>query len=310
MTSYALSLIMNRRLLIRMTKPCTLENYLEPNEINWLPNITNLNQMTTYYLHINWRGKINESSFSQINFINFFPSTDVITITTNMQLIKHLTINRKHHKRIKELGFSLDNFNLEYVIDKWYKKLFKFNSKLNDEYEKYMKMLKPTTETKLICAQIRLFRYSERKNVPLFWNFIKEKLIKRNLNGSDDYKVFVTSDRPYVIDESKKMFGEHAVGRRANSFHLNYVSGQGNKCESIMKLIFDFKALGQCDMAVVSHSGFGMIGVLNRANKNYTNLYVHSNPSEMAKQFWNRVNLSFVEFQPSLFYLEFMGGNI
>jgi len=227
-----------------------------------------------------------------------------------MQLIKHLTINKKHHKRIKELGYSLENFNLEYLIDKWYTKLFKFNSKLNNEYEKYLKILKPTNETKLICAQIRLFRYTERKNVPLFWQFIKEQFLKKNLNDSTDYKVFITSDRPDVVDESFKIFGGHAVGRKANSFHLNYMSGQGDKCESIMKLVFDFKALGECDMAVVSHSGFGMVGVLNRANKNYTNFYVLSNPGEMAKQFWNRLNLSFVNFEPSLFYLEFMGGNI
>lgn len=192
---------------------------------------------------------MNESSFSKINFISYYSTTDVIVITTNMQLIQHLTINKKHHKRIRELGYSIDNFNIEYLIDKWYEKLFKFSVQLHADYEKYLKILKPSVETKLICAQIRIFTYNERRYVPLFWQFIKEQFIKKNLNGSD-YKVFVTSDRPDIVDQSFKLFGERAVGRRANSFHLNYVNGDGSKCENIMKLIFDFQIFRLSDNVI------------------------------------------------------------
>ena len=98
------------------------------------------------------------------------------------------------------------------------------------------------------------------------------------------------------------MFGvEHAFGLKNNSFHINYIQ---KRCDYTMKLILDFKLLSMCDMAVVSHSGFGMVGLLNRVyNQNsYQNLYVHSNPDNMRKQFWNRKNLTFVPFNTSLFY--------
>jgi hypothetical protein len=39
-----------------------------------------------------------------------------------MQLIKHLTINKNHHEKIKQLGYSLNEFTIENMIDKWYNK--------------------------------------------------------------------------------------------------------------------------------------------------------------------------------------------
>lgn len=309
LTSYALSLIMDRKFLIRMTKPCQLEDYLIPNELDWSPsNVPNLNKMKHHYLSIDWRGYINESSFSKINFIEYYKQTDVIITQINMQLIKHLTINSKHHKRIKQLGYLVNEFNLEMLIYKWFNKLFKLNAQLEAEYESLIKKLKPTSESKLICAQIRIFNYKESSMVKLFWKFIKNNFIKNN--EENYYKIFVTSDKAYVIDESVKIFGaEHVFGLKNNSFHINYIQ---KSCDYTMKLILDFKILGMCDMAVVSHSGFGMVGLLNRVfNQNsYQNLYVHSNPENMRKQFWNRKNLTFVPFDASLFYLEFNKNNI
>ena len=308
MTSYALSLLMDRKFLIRMTKPCQLEDYLIPNEIDWSPNnIPNLNKMKHHYLSIDWRGYINESSFSKINFIEYYKQIDVIITQINMQLIKHLTINSKHHKRIQQLGYLVNEFNLEMLIYKWFNKLFKLNAQLETEYESLIKNLKPTSESKLICAQIRIFNYKESSMVKLFWKFIQNNFIK---NNEQNYKIFVTSDKAYIIDESIKVFGaEHAFGLKNNSFHINYIQ---KRCDYTMKLILDFKLLSMCDMAVVSHSGFGMVGLLNRVyNQNsYQNLYVHSNPDNMRKQFWNRKNLTFVPFNTSLFYLEFNKNNI
>ncbi len=143
LTSYALSLIMDRKFLIRMTKPCQLEDYLIPNELDWSPsNVPNLNKMKHHYLSIDWRGYINESSFSKINFIEYYKQTDVIITQINMQLIKHLTINSKHHKRIKQLGYLVNEFNLEMLIYKWFNKLFKLNAQLEAEYESLIKKLK------------------------------------------------------------------------------------------------------------------------------------------------------------------------
>jgi hypothetical protein len=60
-------------------------------------------------------------------------------------------------------------------------------------------------------------------------------------------------------------------------------------------------------MAVISHSGFGILGVLNRKNTECLkeNFYVYTNPFNLKQNFWNRNNLSFHKFSKSLLYLEY-----
>ena len=109
--TYAISLITNRVLLINVTVPCKLSNFLKPNEINWLQDIPNFNKLTKFIVPINWKGKMNESAFSKINFLNY--TQDVLVIKTGMQLLKHLTINKEHQKKLIKLGFEIKNFNIE-----------------------------------------------------------------------------------------------------------------------------------------------------------------------------------------------------
>jgi len=67
----------------------------------------------------------------------------------------------------------------------------------------------------------------------------------------------------------------------------------------------DFNLLGNCDYAVVSHSGFGILGVIKRKIKDFKNIYVFTNPEQIKSKFWNRNNLSFYSLDSSFLYLEF-----
>ena len=60
-------------------------------------------------------------------------------------------------------------------------------------------------------------------------------------------------------------------------------------------------------MAAISHSGFGILGVLNRKNTENINenVFVYTNPDNLKKDFWNRNNLMFHKFSYSLLYLEY-----
>ncbi len=48
MSAYAMGLLMNRKLIIKLKKPCPLENYLIPNEILNKINIMKTNQNVIY----------------------------------------------------------------------------------------------------------------------------------------------------------------------------------------------------------------------------------------------------------------------
>ena len=145
LTVYAISLLTDRTFLIRneLSKNCLIQNFLLPSEINWLHNVKDpYNNLTKVSIEFDWSGKIKESRFSQINFLEYYENADILTASSGMQLIKHLTVNKNHHAKIKQLGYSLDEFTIENVIDKWYNKLFKLNNNLNNKLNEVISKVK------------------------------------------------------------------------------------------------------------------------------------------------------------------------
>lgn len=310
MTAYALSLLTDRKLLIKINKPCKLEKSFLPNEIDWRTNYTNFNGMSQFNYHINWDFNYLKTQFFNINFNNFFTEVDVIILRTGLDLIKLLTDNRNHHDKIQQLGYMVQNFNFEHVFYDWFHKLFKLNEYLDNKLKDLIKISRPRTETKLICAQIRIgggkdFDFFPLNNTKLYWNFIREKF----LLNIKDYKLFVTSDSKQVIDAAIEEFGQNnLLSFKSHSTHIDLINDAKNdqECNQISELYLDFMFLAECDMGVVSQSNFGIFGIMNRKDKNFDNFYIHSNPEELRKNFWKRDNLNFVPFNTSFIYLEHM----
>ena len=111
-----------------------------------------------------------------------------------------------------------------------------------------------------------------------------------------------------MIDEAIQMFGNASVvAFRERSFHISLTIGRAsnmtvNECDRIREIYLEFFMLGQCDMGLVSRSGFGLIGILNRKEINeLSNFYVFTNPVD----FNDRSNQMFVPFNKSILYREF-----
>jgi hypothetical protein len=201
------------------------------------------------------------------------------------------------------------------LLYRWHRDLFKFNTNLEEEYKKKLKILKPNRETKLICAQIRVGgerddynkrEFMRKENVKQFWDFIRKNLTNDKAILKD-YKLFVTTDTPELIDEAANIFGQDkVVGFKNISFHI-HSNSEGKKCSDFIGIAVDFYLLAHCDMGVVSQSGFGLMGILNRKVKNLNKFYVYTSPSELRKSFWERskASLSFHPFDYSLLYLLF-----
>ena len=102
MTTYAIALLTDRKLLIKIDKPCPLEKTLLPNEIDWRFNLKNFEFMSKLVLHIKWDFEFIKREFFNINFINLHSDVDIIIIELGLQLIRHLTVNKNHHAKIKE----------------------------------------------------------------------------------------------------------------------------------------------------------------------------------------------------------------
>lgn len=312
MTAYAISLISDRKLLIKIDFPCKIENFLLPNKIDWVyyNKSIDLKKVTHYTLDVNWNIRLADRKFIKINFLDYKKDKEVIFFKCGLNLIKHLTVNKIHHDKIKQLGFDVKKFNIETLFNKWWRHLFVLKNNLYSNYKSIIKDIRSNSSTKLICAQLRLgvegdatlIVKSEIKN---FWKFIRKEFISNNL----DYKIFLTTDTNKVFDEGLLEFGnEKIIGSRDNSVHIDKIGFLSNEmCEKLGGGIIDFLLLGNCDMGVISHSGFGIFGVMNRKNHSELNqFYVYTNPKNLEKRYFKRKNLFFYKFNTSLLYLEFI----
>ncbi len=111
------------------------------------------------------------------------------------------------------------------------------------------------------------------------------------------------------------MFGKNRViAFPSRSVHLEaetykrFEKFNNSHCDLLSEVYLDFYLLGICDQGVISHSGFGLFGILN--NKKTTkeineNFYVFANPNNLRRKWRDNKDQFFTAFNRSLLYLEY-----
>jgi hypothetical protein len=281
MSSFVWSLITNRTFLIVMSHPCDLKNMLEINEIHWNNTVECLDELEIEYLN-----KVSNSEFHKLlryqDIKEYKSSADVIIIHNNLDWIQSFSFNINLYQDIIRLGYTIDKFKLPYLFRDFYKKLFKLTPKLMNKYREFEKRAKPNNKTKLYCAQIRIGgkrpyvefdkMFTERNNSRLYWQFMKNNFLTNQ--STKDYKIFITTDTQSVEEEAIVEFGADYVVHNSGlitHFDREKIISKNN-CERVERAILDFHSLQLCDEVVISKSGFGILGILNRQDP-IKNLY-------------------------------------
>ena len=190
----------------------------------------------------------------------------MIIIRNNLDWLEPMSKNEHIKERLIQLGYNPNEFKMPFLFKQWYGQLFKLNSKLDLKYKYYLNLMKPMNKkVKLICAQIRT-EFLKKETVSLFWNYTRNNFIKR-INETN-YNIFLTTDSKQIEINGRKEFGSDKVfvinGTIVNIDHTNIKSSP----YEIEKAFLDFHMLQNCDMAIISESGFGKLGVWNRLNPN------------------------------------------
>jgi hypothetical protein len=128
--------------------------------------------------------------------------------------------------------------------------------------------------TKIICAQIRIggkrenvnndFQYNHISVTKYFWNYIRENFIAHLSNKSENFKIFLTTDTKQVEIEAIQEFGNKLMVFPGFYTHIDKEKKNKNDCLRVEKTISDFHFMQNCDMAVVSQSGYGKLSLMNR----------------------------------------------
>ena len=146
-----------------------------------------------------------------------------------------------------------------------------------------------------------------------FWKFINETFVRSVTDKGFNYSIFLTTDNNRAKSEMPKLFGsDKVVVFKDSSAHFsedfNGFLRRFNKFEDCRKnrlTIFDFHMLQECDMAVVSHSGFGLLGVWRRP-KPEKGLFIYSTEDYVKKGIFANTNLKFIKLDDlDEFYFSF-----
>lgn len=276
LSTYALSLVIDRKFKIKMTRNCDLRKILKPNKINWDHEQVPQN-IKSKEINIGWSFSYYDTFKKDISLFTKLKNIPLIKVRAGIQFGNVLRENKDLEKKIESLGYNVNEFHIAYSLHKWYNQLFKLNKQSQTKYEEYLKRLKPNHKSKLICVQIRTGDpdskerrdYYTRKE---YWRFINEKIL--NSTDSKNYKIFVTSDYETVKEEAQSYFpNNEVVYNKDSSFHIDK---QGdNECRGLESVIFDFHMMQNCDIGVISHSGYGLLALLNRPDP-FKELYVYS----------------------------------
>lgn len=291
-----------------------------PNQVDWLLDIDSITDRTDVFSYYNQTFMTQlESSVNVLNYTN----AQLLNIRWGLMYMDSFAKNPTLQRKISSLGYvsskifiefnqlifnflfrySQKNFTVFSMFHKFYSRLFKLAPDLNARYNEFTSHIKKSS---LICVQIRLgvdddFSFTPRSHVPKFWNFINSTFIQSGLVGKN-WKIYVTSDHEFVRDEALSVFGADRVFfYRNSSVHIEMLYRKVKfKNEDVIKfqnVVLDFHTLQNCKYAVLSHSGFGILGVMNRPESD-KNVWVYTSPETMKVNYWSRDNFRFVKIEP------------
>lgn len=275
MSAYVWSILTNRTLLIRINRPCNMATLLEPNLIDWNRNV-NIDRSQTAEMF-----KYGDDAFKQrlasIDLTLLKQTKRLIVLHTNRNYAETIGKNPLYRRQLEMNGLDADRLDLPYTFERFYHRLFKLSPSQRVKFEQFRQRAKPTNQTTLICVQIRIggSKHELRRNYfdllsqPVsnskrYWKLVREKFIANVTN--DDYRVFLTTDNALVHEDGLKEFGDKMVYNHGPMNHIDYLKYSRNEsdCSAIEKSLLDFECLKLCDMAVISRSQFGRMGLWNR----------------------------------------------
>ncbi|KAK6174406.1 hypothetical protein SNE40_017690 [Patella caerulea] len=263
--AYLISLMMERKFGVWLTKPCNLNTMLDSSTVKWNINPDTLKDRSSKRIIAidGYSGRLREKLKTMD--LNKEYKEDVLYFSLNLEFVRFIKENKLYKK---QLGW-MDQLSVSEVYKIVWERLFRLKPELQKQLEPFQQL--KTKGLKLVGAQIRMGRNpsvpsdSEVRNnianIQILWNFYKK------FNDSSKYRIFITTDSENVRQKAKQLFPGVFMDIAGKIVHVERSRGS-DVCEGFKKVILDQVVLSLCDVLVVSKSGFGRIGAFFRQNEN------------------------------------------
>ena len=270
---YILALLTQRRFMIDMDNPCPLSRFLRPNIVDWTyrePKDSSNRKRTRLVISSMTADRENHTNFmhnlGSKDFVSEWKSYDDVWITTNGYLIKRVLRNP-----LVNSSWLISHLPPNMTIDsKLFPLLFEHLFKPTEILTHAVERILHLPYKRLICVHIRVGRNPSNpldKVMPFRENitrtmiaFLNKRLPRLNADGS---QIFIASDSDMAIDEVRHRFRNFVVTVPGSIMHIDARDFKGKlhlterqKCAGFLKALTEFLVLGECDVSILSRSGF------------------------------------------------------
>ena len=245
--SFILALITNRTYGIHHTMPCPLQNFLRPNKYNWVVNQTLKGGITSKVYDL-----IDHTTLPSPNMTSHLKE-DIVYVRMNRDITVRLMDQVDVPKRIP----WLTKFSVAKLFESVLSHLFVLSEDLQTDIDEFKKQ--HVQGNKTVCVHYRTGknptnpnddeeRYGNRylKDV---WKFLS----KFNMSG---HVIYIASDSEHVKREAKTRYPERFIDIHGKILHVDRSKDDAN-CTGFRKGILEHNFLQQCDVILLSRSGFG-----------------------------------------------------
>jgi hypothetical protein len=267
MSVYVLALLTNRHFMIDMNYPCDISKVLVPNFVNWTyvkssiaKNRKRLIINTMRSWQTNIRGEI-ANTIKTKNFVEIWSSYDDIFVSTNSDYMILALRNNHMFNRTRSLfgRIPLSQATMQILFSLFYELLFKPSIAVRKHVDT---ILFASSNRPLICLHIRI---GKNPTNPFDHEFTaRVNTTQAMLNFTDKYLlnkssslVFVTSDSGQAVSDVLHHYPSSSMTIVGPILHIDRFDRRSSTvCDGFVKVLADFYMLGECQISLLSHSGF------------------------------------------------------
>lgn len=283
-SSYFLSLILNRKFMIYMHYPCKITDLFIPNMYNWshrrLKNDSNRSKKVIRAIdNVDVLRELNGSSFfvewATFDDIIIYTNLDLITVLfSNIMIRNNAIINTfLQEMRPEEANFQT-LFSLLFEI------LFKPTEKVIDLIDPILDTV-VSSNSSLLCLHVRIGKNPSNPKDQLLEDrsTIADDMIKfikaHIMPEQQKLLVLVASDSNDSISKVQNHFSEKSIQVKGPIVHLDRPSSMKNVNDGCVTVVATFYILGECHISLLTNSGFSALANRRRVDP-YANLYKYN----------------------------------
>ncbi|XP_033754133.1 uncharacterized protein LOC117337322 [Pecten maximus] len=254
LSTFGIAIISRRHFKIRHDKPCTFDNYLEPNKYDWKLN-ESIIPITAQFMYLIDNNSYNlRVSAVKTNHLENVFRDDVTLIRMNWDM----TQDFRMRSNITEDFPWISKLQYADIYFELYHYLFKPGKKVLDKFADIQKRRKHEL---LACSHSRAGDIGNApRDFTKIWKFLSK------LDNSK-YDIYIASDQQYVRDAGIKYLQGYDVitlpGVLGNMDHGSV------GCDTFMTSMVDFYTLTTCDLLVITNSGFSIMSAYVRGISDY-----------------------------------------